>query len=661
MNNLYFCISSIILLISTVTCIVWSGVLKYKRLPGRALINPSNVFFASAFVAFMVIFIPTAYKINGNYFMALISSFMDTLKSLSFGSTLNDMNTRVFGGIQNLLTATEFWHRIYVGCLSILVPTLGLRVLYLIFKDFFTQTRYTLNVTRNIHIFSELNEKSLVTARSISRGDRRARIIFCSVMNNAASTHLNEQARTINAWLTKKSVVGFKIRSLSAKKVCIYFIGQDERNNLRFALDKEKALLNVKKEVDLLIFSSLVSAERVVDTANENNKNRNVRLDLFNEAQRTAYNIVYDHPLYDLPEKNTINVMVLGAGGYGLEFAKAASWCSQMMNRKFSIRLFDKQNKECNIGFPFSMLQTKLKKIGTDLNADFKVCDVFSDEFDSLRFEKADYVFIDIGDDESNVKAALLVHKLYSRKSAGETFAPSGKTIPKIVLIIRNQQTKTIVEALGNENIIPYGTLNDVFDRENIYSWKIDRIAQFIHACYFSYNRALFNPSASNDDREAIAAGMIDYRKQTEFNKRSSRATAVHCKYKFFDLGIDPTKETLCSSETTQCINDHIETLLRAEHDRWSAFQTLDGWDSWDKSALIKNVHKDKDAMLHAYLAEFDDLKSIAEFVYGDNVDPTEYDRVIIRAMRPAYLFGEYDITKEEAAELYLNPGKQGT
>lgn len=652
MNDIYFCVSPLLLLLSAIICFAWNCFIHIRRLTKNPIINPMNVFSVSVFIVLLITFMPNAHETHGNFAVALVSAFMDAVDSISFGNSLKDMNVRVFGNVENLFESTGFVHRLYVSFLSLLAPILGARAVFLVFRDLFTQLRFSLNRKNSFHVFSELNEKSVIAAKDIASNDKKAKIIFCSAGNNISKNIYIEQARAMNAMLTKKSIVSFRISDkFSFQKVCFYFIDEDEKNNTRIALDKIKTIKKIKRDVVFLVFSSSESSECVIDIASKTTNNKHIRIDSFDEAQRTAYNLVFEHPIYDVDEKNgKINIMILGASSYGTEFAKAVSWCSQMINQKFDIKFFDKQNKEDFIGFPFTDLGTKLKNIGTELNAEFIVCDIFSKKFNFLRFEKADYIFISLGEDELNIKAALLMKKLYSRKITGFSFSPSDNSSPKIILHIKNTETKRIVEALNDPHLIPYGTLNDVFSGGNIYNWKIDRIAEFIHSCYYCHIHRTSNTATL----ETFKKGILDYRRQDELSKRSSRATAVHCKYKFHDIGLTPTEENLLSEKSAALIDSYGNELLRAEHDRWNVFQMLDGWEPWDKNSLAKNVHKNKVGKLHAYLAEFNDLKNIAESIYGNGIDPVEYDRVITDSVRFAYLYGECEKNQEEIINNYL-------
>lgn len=656
MNSQYFYFSFWFLVVSVILCAVWSFIIRAKHLTKKNVVNPINVFFVSSFLSLLILLIPKAYEQNGNYIIAFISSFRDSFNSMSFGTGLQTINSHIFADADDFLRDTEFLQRLYVCFLSSLIPLFSIRALFLLFKDSFTPLLCKLNIKSNLHVFSSINEKSLVIAKDIFSNNKNAKIVFCSSSKQGTeNTHI-DQARRINAWITKKSLLGIDLNNRFASgKAFLYFIDKDEKYNVRLALDVAKNIENIKRDINLLVFSSRESSEHVIDIANKKSQNKHVRIDLFNEARRTVYNLVYEHPIYSVGSENEpVNIMVLGAGSYGLEFAKAAAWCSQMISKKFVIRLFDKQNKENSIGFPFARLSKNLNKIGTSLDAAFVFCDVFSEEFESLCFENTDYAFIDLGEDDLNIKAALLVRMIYSRKASAMSDRNVHASMPKTVIRIRNAETKKIVEALDDTNIIPYGTFEDVFSGSSIYNWKIDRMAEFIHACYYYHIQTVSEISSDANAYELIKAGMIDYRKQTELFKRSSRATAIHSKYKFFDMGIGVDRQKLFSQEYDNIFNTFKEQLLRIEHHRWNTFQMLDGWAPWEKKDFIKNTHKNNNAKLHAYLAPFDELKSIAETIYGGKIDPTEHDRIIIESMRFAYLIGEYNEPADVVIKKYL-------
>lgn len=643
----YF-LSCLILFIAMFFCVAWNLVIHFRRLKKSPVFNPMNVFTVCVFFSFMILFLPNAYKGDGNnYFFAVISAFFDTMDSIAFGNRLSDMLNRVLG--ENYNTET-YWRIAYTCFISLLAPLLTTRTVFLIFRDWFTQIRVLLNIKDSLHIFSELNDKSITVAKDIAAHEKNSKIVFTGIGKKGTDSFFVEQARTINALLTKKTLNGFKISDkISKKRIYLYFITKSEKENIKYSLDKFNEIKSSKRETVVYVFSKNNSSERVIDLANSSNSNPNVKMVLFNTAQRIAYNLFYEHPLYDVDTDNKkINVMVLGSGHNGLEFAKVISWSSQMLNYNFSVKVFDKEAKNHIIGFPFNGLSEKLSSVGTKLDLEFYDCDIFSDKFDSLRFDKADYVTIDIGDDNSNLSAALHIKELYARKKTESAYVPSPFSMPKIITVIEDAETKKIVEALNDPAIVPYGTMIDVFTLENILNWKIDKIGEFLHACYYSYNIIKNNAHKDFNLCKLISDGINDYSSQSELNKRSSRAAAIHSKYKFHDIGVDTDADSLFSEKNDELLRIHNKDLLKAEHDRWNVFQMLDGWEPWDKDCLLKGTHRLKSAKLHAYLAEFDNLKSIAEYIYGKDEDPIEYDLVIISSMRLALDYADKGFIDEK-------------
>ncbi len=652
MLDIFFIFSLSTLLLSAIGCVIWSIVIRITKSPRAPLVNPINTFLLFAVIAFFLLFVPNALRAYDNdVVVSSVSAFFDMVDGLSFGNSVADMFNRVFEHVDGVSRL----YVLYALFVIVLMPLLAMRTVLAVFRDFFTQISYLLSCRKKYHIFSELNGKSIILAEDIAQKDEKAHVIFTSVDKSAAERLYIERARRINALLTNKTISGFKISTAAAKNALyLYFVGEDEKKNINLALDKFERIKNSERETVVYLFSTDNSAERFVDLANSQKNNPKVKMQLFNEAQRIAYNLIYEHPVCDVEtDGKNINVMVLGASSLGLEVAKAISWSSQMMNYTFSIRLFDIEQKNEKLAFPFSGAAEKLKKIGTTLDIEFFDCDIFSQTFDHLRFKEVNYIIIDLGDDSSNITAALQMREIYARQEKGGAYAPSSCCPPKIITITKDEETKKIVNALGDPMIIPYGTMYDLFSAKNVNDWKIDKAGEYLHACYYSFNYIKNNPDKAIDAAELITQGIKDYAVQTELNKRSSRAAAIHCKYKLFDIGINPDKDSMFTKEADALVENCNETMLRCEHDRWNVFQILDGWEPWDKNRLVKGKRKDNYAKLHAYLAEFDELKPIAEFLYGENEDPIEYDRMVVSFSRFALEYAESgDIRKEDAQRL---------
>ncbi len=653
MMDFCFLLSFLILLVSGIGCGAWNLTIHVKKLSKSVVINPINLFSVFAFVAFLILFIPNAFKeYESNIVLTLISALFDTVDSLSFGNRIGDMLNRFFDNFDGVSPL----YVLYACAVTLLIPVLTTRTVFLVFRDWFTQLRYTFNFRNSFHIFSELNNKSIIIAKDITEKDKNARVIFSSINKKTTDSLYIEQARKINALLTNKTLNGFRVNTaVSNKKLHLYFIGEDKNKNIKMALDRFESIKDSSRKITVFVFSTDPAAEQVVDLANSRNGNPEIKMELFNQAQRTAYNLVYEHPVYGVESDGArVNVMILGSGHMGHELTKAIAWCSQMVNQKFSIKVFDGEKKNERIGSGFNRLSEKLDNIGTKLNLEFFDYGIFSEDFDENRFERADYITIDLGDDSSNLAAALQMRELYARRKSGTAYFPAAQPSPKIITIIENEETKKIVEALNDPAIIPYGALCDVFNTDNIIDWKTDKAGEFLHACYYGFKYKKENPQEDVDSLQLLEKGIEDYSAQSEVNKRSSRAAAIHGKYKFRDIDVDPDGDRLFSAETDELLRLNNESLLRCEHDRWNVFQMLDGWEPWNKNNLSKDVHKDNYAKIHAYLAKFDELKTVAQKIYGNGTNPVEYDQVIVCSMRYAYEYAENGkISKEKADQLF--------
>ncbi len=659
--DIIFKISLAILLLSGVCCGAWNLRIHFKRLPKAPVLNPINVFSAFVFVAFLMLFVPNAIEEFESVSLAVFSALFDTMDSLSFGNRIEDMFGRFFEKVAE--TEIRPWHTFYACAVTLLVPVLAMRAVFSVFRDWFTQLRFKADFKNSFHIFSELNSKSITLAKDIVKKEKNAKIIFTSADKKTTESLYLEQARRINALLTNKTINGFKTESLfSNQKLYLYFIGEDRKKNIKLALDKFEEIKNTTRETRVYVFSVDNTAERVVDIVNQRNENKEIRMVLFNEAQRTAYNILNEHPIYDLCSKNeSINIMILGAGHIGSELAKAISWCSQMISCKFSIKVFDKDKKNEQLGFPFVGLSEKLSKIGTKLDIEFLNCDIFSAGFNEQRFETVDYIVIDVGDDSSNLAAALQMREIYLREKTANGFTLSKHDAPRIITIIEDEETKKIVEALEDMAIIPYGTVSDVFNLDNVVNWKIDKAGEFLHACYYSFINLKSNSKA--DDLVLLNEGIEKYATETELNKRSSRAVAVHGNYKAHDIEVYKRKnhidkDSLCLVDE-KAYNEQMERLqyklYRCEHDRWNVFQILDGWEPWDENKLTNNgIHKQKNAKLHAYIAKFNNLKEIANTVHQGKENPIEFDMVMVMSSELAAEYAESGkVNKEKLRALF--------
>jgi len=191
--------------------------------------------------------------------------------------------------------------------------------------------------------------------------------------------------------------------------------------------------------------------------------------------------------------------------------------------------------------------------------------------------------------------AAALQAKTYLR-------TPELKT--KILFGVFNQGaiTKTIdTDTNYYKNFIPFGNSDDILTRENIFDDTNNLLAKFINYTYtgFTNDGAYDSQKLLNGNREDVLKAWfpLEYTKQL-----SSLAQAKHIKIKLKALGTVATKSLLtskelleenrkvlsqqldCDYEGTHSFPEDFDStffdkLTRMEHNRWSAYHYLNGWE----------------------------------------------------------------------------------
>ena len=137
---------------------------------------------------------------------------------------------------------------------------------------------------------------------------------------------------------------------------------------------------------------------------------------------------------------------------------------------------------------------------------------------------------------------------------------------------IEQGEKKKQIESLKNErgnhyDFHPFGSIKELYGKTNILNEQIEEKAKRVHLAY--------NPS----DKK-----LKEYYK-IEYYKKSSRAFALHIKYKLYSI----LKDEMNNVEKIQeAINNPKiqEKLAKNEHDRWNAYMRSECY----KKASIKEV-----------------------------------------------------------------------
>lgn len=655
--NRELCFSFVMLVVFLLIAGAFKIYIHIKKKP--FVLKPSHILFLGTGVAQAAIFWQVYNEVSNGLIRA-VDSTVSTIKSFGFDNPSTSLiNAIFFDEKGEPIADIARFSREYVSFVSVLMIAVTAFAALSIFKDTAAQLRYSIAFFKKAHIFSELNEKSICLARDVRKNNPFSRIVFTGVDrvgSNEASEGLVLEAENINAIMTRKSVLDFHIASLAQRN--IYLINLEESDNIKNGIELYKKYK--KKNCVINVFSTLESSESFIDGIKKDKSDKAV-INLINRAQVIAYDLMMRYPMYKAADRcnsDTMSVLIIGAGTIGMECAKAAMWCGIMNTYKFKIRIVDTVDRKNEFSAKYSKFNDELKAVGIDSKIEgeeedfykFDVIDVNDSAFNEWLDSNSDanYIIVATGNDELNIITATKVRRRLIKKTVETGNKYNEDSEPLIIPIISNPDYYGIMDEISFKcsGFCPYGSHNNIYRYNTVNNWAIDKLAEKIHEKYrcIQIDRKDKCPSEK-------------YNKLSQCDKRSSRANAVHIIYKLKDAGIElcngkgsinADKLTLEYMKTYDFGNigrvldmkdgelTRRQALVSLEHDRWSVFNILDGWTSWniDQIRAIHKMdesgkwkHKLETAMLHGSLVKTSELEYVGSELKKDKDYFIAYDR----------------------------------
>lgn len=479
-----------------------------------------------------------------------------------------------------------------------------------------TILKFTFN--KNIHIFTERNENSVLLAKDIMAKDKKSYVIFTDSSPDENEKHflgislkLNEAFNLINP----------------TNNIDVFFTDEDED----LKLDKLMYFLssNSNKELKIYVLTSRKITEEVIDNFKKNNKN--ARIIVLNTDEILSRKILWNYPLYlNMAKKEELNVTVIGVGETGGTFASNVLWCGQLPECKLYLNLVDKEGS------------TVFKNIGDNLDpADFNT-EIFSydaqtneflNDIKDTRIINSDYIFVALPNDDMNISISKKLRLFFLR---------CGKK-PYITTLVRNDSKyKTMKEILKEEEITLVGGKSEFYTSNVLLNDKLFNIAFEVYKIV--------------EEKYGNIVNERDFYNQSHIDIYSSYANAVHTKYKAF--AITGESDTLTYDKIKEKVDSNHHLLSVNEHDRWVAFEKLKGYIGFSgtEEELIeflksnknsgRKVHKNDDIKIHACITDFDGVekldKLIVEKEFKKESNLKEIDELI--ASKTAELWQKGDI-----------------
>ena len=522
-----------------------------------------------------------------------------------------------------------------------------------------------------INIFSERNSGSEALSEELSaRGEQ---CIFVAGDRGFAADALSEYTSGVGASAQEDDADEDEVR--------LFLIKENEKENLSDALSVHASLDSISAaaaaaSVSVFVFSSSEVTRTVLDSLDFGD----TELRLIDPAEAAVWNLMYDHPLYEMRDRlqdEEVRVLIVGNGPDIPEIIKTVYWCGRMRLFRMKMNMIgaDMSHIETEITFRCPGLFTQTMQENLDMRqrglitpelylplrltrAHYMQADTSTEAFEIALNKCLDsnYIIIDEGDDEATLRTAMAVRAHFIRKHVlNDEFLKSGNTgvtkLPGIYVHIHDDRLADIVPQLaveghpadpGNDELafVPFGSLRSVYNAKNIVDDPLEKLAKALFPKEFADNAA----DGAECEKKYIGKSM------PPSVRRLLRASALHLKYKLRDMNIItrgyrpdiyntenfPQMRDV-STRRTKDIEQFFKFEMTAlEHQSWTVFRLTDGWIPADAYHALgygrlyadgHREHRQFAGKMSAACVESSALSGTGTKLYGSPSYFTEYDR----------------------------------
>ena len=602
--------------------------LAYKR--GRILTHNKLLTagtFLTAVVLLLPIYLEQLFEVKGflEYAKCIMLSVLHAVRLFAFdGGYANSFESDVVRALAEPLSTL---YSVFGACLYIFAPMITLKFVLSFFKNADAYRRYVFS-SKDAHVFSELNEKSLALARSIDEKynkkdgkyklSRKALIVFNGTAElEEKKNDLLEGAKEIGAICFSKDITAIKYsgKGGTKRRINFYLISENENEKIR---QTEKIMERYDfSSVELHIFSDDIRCELIL-AAQDVSKMKVIRV---NETRSLVYHTLdaYGMRLFENARtkedgEKVISAVVVGLGKCGTEMVKALSWFSQMDGYRLKLKVLDSDK---NARDKFTRVCPELlsdeingKRIKGEARYDIDIVggvDVNSTAFDSAISEITDatYIFISLGSDVENLNTAVKVRTLSERVAYPDGQKPDIETViydshAADVMSEKWEGDSTLENERGVTNFKnePYrihmiGSLKQLYSVDVMLNSTLVQLAEESNARYaqYVYEDGLEKAEALAEPERSKMLAAVEKQKadnlrafyKYDYNYSSTLARIIH-----------ERKSTKLGLKNPEC-----------EHRRWNAYMRGEGYIF---SGSLDSSSRNDLAKLHHNLIPYKDL-----------------------------------------------------
>jgi hypothetical protein len=448
---------------------------------------------------------------TGNKFQTSLAALQHTIRVFAFDDGYSEL-------VGRMSEWQEAERTIYERCAAVLyvfAPITTITFVLTFVKNLFSHIRYwfhRLLVWQDIHVFSELNDKTLALANSFIEGKTspkaenrlikwfvrsfkymvfRPTIIFTDVTDktNEENTELVVMAREMGAILFRKDLESIRYGKWHIRKnrLNFYLISEDEEEKIRHAAHVIEEYGRVSAR--LYLFSDTTEAKCFIESYSEDEKSK-MRMEVMrvNDIRALIYHDLDENGIQLFQnaqkaegEKREINAVIVGLGKYGTEMLKALLWYCRIPGFKVNIKAFDEKQEVCErVANMFPSLEVHLK--GENISED-KICsdeDFYRIEIERITastkslYDKIDqkttFVFICLGSDELNLTSAIEMRVALRRKGCNNAIVKTVVYDSDVKSRICSEKNEDLYEMEEGQGVHIIGDMNSFYSQDVVIS-----------------------------------------------------------------------------------------------------------------------------------------------------------------------------------------------
>ena len=501
---------------------------------------------------------------------------------------------------------------------------------------------------KNIHIFAELNEKTISIAESIFAEGKKCRLVFCN-----AKEIKNDSLKTI-ALRIGAVIIDKKETQIPLRKKCNYEFYEINENtsNLDRISDLCASLLKNKNYLQKNVVVRCVMNDNAREYIRKLDQmyGDKVYLRYINEDNATAIELLRKIKDNSVRIKHH-EIVIVGLSGVANSLLKNIICLMLEPESTCIIHIIDPKAEK---------MLSKMKLESPELiNADMSLYldnNSHVEKNYDLRFHKKDidsWEMIEVlreikspqiiclcsKDDKLNFDMSQHIKRYYASQSGEMKY-------PAIAALIRNPEINRLVK--NDNDILYFGNYENSYTYNRVINPELEDVAKRTHLAYLSgiYGNIIKKPQEETE-KVLQETGYYNYN-----NIEASLAEGLTLEYRYAYILSKKNDNSISDTEFVRnWLNDkdNLKIIGDAEHIRWNAYQRITGWRraseaQMDEMARLSNGKrvKNNEMLLHTAMVEVEELpeteKKADETLQKYNPDrtPTRYvelDRDIYQYM----------------------------